>query len=203
MIGIPVALVASNAGEWLIHKYWLHGLGKNKKSFWAFHWHEHHRESRKNDMYDAQYVKSVLTWSPQGKEALALSLGAVAMVPMFPLAPFFTGTVWYRMYRYYVLHKKSHLDHEWAKQHMPWHYDHHMGKDQNANWCVTHPWFDHIMGTRKIYEYGARGPGEEHAPASQKKGLLGRAIDGLKEVWDVRKQLKQAAAKKPHLRVAA
>ena len=39
MIGIPVALAASNAGEWLIHKYWLHGLGKNKKSFWAFHWH--------------------------------------------------------------------------------------------------------------------------------------------------------------------
>jgi hypothetical protein len=26
-----------------------------------------------------------------------------------------------------------------------------MGKDQNANWCVTHPFFDIVMGTRKEY----------------------------------------------------
>ncbi len=34
---------------------------------------------------------------------------------------------------------------------MPWHYDHHMGKDQNSNWCVTHPLFDMVLGTRKEY----------------------------------------------------
>jgi hypothetical protein len=26
-----------------------------------------------------------------------------------------------------------------------------MGVDQNANWCVTKPWFDILMGTRKDY----------------------------------------------------
>jgi hypothetical protein len=26
-----------------------------------------------------------------------------------------------------------------------------MGPDQNANWCVTRPWFDVLMGTRKDY----------------------------------------------------
>jgi hypothetical protein len=202
MLGIPIGLAASNAGEWFIHRYWLHGLGKNKKSFWAFHWHEHHRESRKNDMFDAQYVRSVFTWSPQGKEALALALGAVAMTPMFPLAPFFTGTVWYRMYRYYVIHKRAHLDRDWAKTNLPWHYDHHMGKDQNANWCVTHPWFDHVMGTRKLYEYSAKGPSDEAAPSSQKKSLLGRAVDGLKEAWAVRQALK-ARPEAPPLKVAA
>lgn len=202
MLGIPIGLAASNAGEWFIHKYWLHGLGKNKKSFWSFHWHEHHRESRKNDMVDAQYVRSVLTWSPQGKEALALALGAAAMVPVFPLLPFFTGTIWYRMYRYYVIHKRSHLDPNWARENLPWHYDHHMGKDQNANWCVTHPWFDHVMGTRKLYEYSARGPSNESAPASQQKSLLGRAWDGLKEAWDVKKKL-GGEKKRAHLRVAA
>ncbi len=167
MIGIPIALAYTNISEWLIHKYWLHGLGKNKKSFWAFHWHEHHREARKNDMVDPQYTRSVLTWSPQGKEVLALIGGAVVVAPLLPFAPFFTATVWYRSARYYQLHKKAHLDPEWAKEHLPWHYDHHMGKDQNANWCVTHPWFDHVMGTRKKYEYDAKGRvlGEQTPPA--------------------------------------
>jgi hypothetical protein len=166
MIGIPIALAYTNISEWLIHKYWLHGLGKNKQSFWSFHWHEHHREARKHDMYDPQYVRSVFGWSPQGKEVLALVGGAVAVAPLLPIAPFFTVTVWYRTLRYYQMHKKAHLDPAWAKEHLPWHYDHHMGKDQNANWCVTHPWFDHVMGTRKTYQYDAKGRvlGEQTPP---------------------------------------
>lgn len=27
-----------------------------------------------------------------------------------------------------------------------------MNANQNANWCVTRPWFDYIMGTRVISE---------------------------------------------------
>ena len=38
-------------------------------------------------------------------------------------------------------------DRRWA----PWHYDHHMGKNQDANWCVTFPLWDHILGTRIHY----------------------------------------------------
>lgn len=181
MLGIPLGLAVSNMGEWFIHKRMLHGLGKNKQSFWSFHWHEHHREARSHDMLDQQYVRSLFTWSPQGKEALSLALGAAVMAPAFPVAPFFIGTLWYRMWRYYVLHKRSHLDTEWAKEHLPWHFDHHLGKDQNANWCVTHPWFDHVMGTRKVYEYGARGLATEVAAPSKGKSLLGRAWEGLKE----------------------
>ena len=26
-----------------------------------------------------------------------------------------------------------------------------MGPDQDANWCVTHPFFDILLGTRKPY----------------------------------------------------
>ena len=48
MIGFPIGALVANAGEWLIHKYVLHGLGRRKKSMWAFHWHEHHRSSRRN-----------------------------------------------------------------------------------------------------------------------------------------------------------
>ena len=40
-----------------------------------------------------------------------------------------------------------------ARKAIPWHYDHHMGKNQNMNWCVVHPLADLIMGTRRKYEY--------------------------------------------------
>ena len=52
MIGIPVALLYANAFEWWAHKYLLHGLGKKKGSFFAFHFHDHHRASRKHGMID-------------------------------------------------------------------------------------------------------------------------------------------------------
>jgi hypothetical protein len=177
MIGIPLGLAVSNAGEWFLHKHMLHGRGRNKKSFWAFHWHEHHREAHQNDMFDPQYTRSLFTWSPQGKEALALSVGALASLPLFPLAPFFMGTLWFGMIRYYRVHKRSHLDREWARENLPWHVDHHLGKDQNANWCVTHPWFDYVMKTRKPYLDDPSGA----LPEGAKGGLLSRMWAGLKE----------------------
>lgn len=151
MLGIPIALLASNATEWFVHKYVLHGLGKKKDSFWAFHWHEHHGTSRRNGMHDEHYEKSVFGKHSQGKEAAALVAGGILLAPLFPVAPFFTMTAWYCGYNYYRQHKRSHLDPEWAREHLPWHYDHHMGPKQDANWCVTKPWFDHLMGTRVPY----------------------------------------------------
>jgi hypothetical protein len=174
MLGIPIGWVYANAGEWLLHKHMLHGIGINKKSFWSFHWHEHHRESRKNDMFDSQYVRSLFTWSPQGKEAAALLGAAVLHLPLFPVFPFFTGTLYWSMVKYYREHKKSHLDPEYAKKNLPWHYDHHMGKDQNANWCVTHPFFDYVMGTRKKYHYDAQGRAYDEGtePASMGSAVM-------------------------------
>jgi sterol desaturase/sphingolipid hydroxylase (fatty acid hydroxylase superfamily) len=52
---------------------------------------------------------------------------------------------------YYTRHKRAHLDPEWAREHLPWHYDHHLGPDQDQNWCVTFPWFDWVVGTRVKY----------------------------------------------------
>lgn len=151
MIGIPIGLVYANAGEWVIHKYVLHGLGKNRKSFWSFHWHDHHRTARRNDMYDPQYEKPLFDWNPKTRELIALTGAAVAHLPLFPVAPFFTATVILSIANYYRVHKRSHLDPEWARRHLPWHVDHHMGKNQNENWCVTHPLFDWVMGTRRRY----------------------------------------------------
>ena len=47
------------------------------------------------------------------------------------------------------MHRRAHLQPEWARK-IPWHYDHHMNSNQDANWCVTKPWFDYLMGTRVI-----------------------------------------------------
>ncbi len=151
MIGIPAGLLTANATEWVVHKYVLHGLGKDKRSWWAFHWHEHHRNVRQQGHYDPDYDRPLRESEGMWKEVLALAGAAVAVTPMFPVAPFYTATLWYCAANYYRKHKRSHLDIEWAKEHLPWHYDHHMGPDQNKNWCVTRPWFDHLMGTREPY----------------------------------------------------
>ena len=151
MIGIPVGLFLANAGEWVMHKYVLHGLGKKRDSFWSFHWHEHHRNCRQHGHYDPAYRRSPLRWNPQGKEALALAAVSAGVLPLFPVAPFLVGTFVYCAADYYRKHKRAHLDPSWAREHLPWHYDHHMGPNQHANWCVTRPWFDILMGTRQPY----------------------------------------------------
>lgn len=175
MIGIPLGLLAANAAEWVMHKHVLHGLGKKKSSFWAFHWHEHHAESRKNVMRDPHYERPLLGWHAQSKEALALVGAAVAIAPLFPVAPFFVATGWYSCVNYYRVHKHSHEDPAWARENLTWHYDHHMGPKQDANWCVTRPWFDHIMGTRIPYAFTARERQDEERRAALEARRAGKA----------------------------
>ncbi len=149
MIGIPLGLLYANAAEWLIHKHVLHGLGRTCDSFWAFHWHDHHKNVRKNRHLDPHYERSLLGWNAQSKEAVALGAATMMHLPLLPVAPFFTATLVYAAVNYYRKHKRSHLDLDWARAHLPWHYDHHMGPNQDANWCVTKPWMDELMGTRE------------------------------------------------------
>jgi len=151
MLGVLLGLAYSNAGEWLVHKYILHGLGRKKTSVWSYHWHEHHRNARKLGHIDPDYERPVFGWNAQGKEALGLAVAAVAHLPLFPVMPLFTATVEYSLYRYYRVHKRAHQDPGWARENLAWHYDHHMGPNQDANWCVTWPWFDWVMGTRKKF----------------------------------------------------
>ena len=151
MIGIPLGLLYANGVEWLVHKHVLHGLGKSRASFWSFHWHEHHGNARRNGHLDDAYHRPLTQWNSQSKEALALAVGVATHLPLLPVAPFFTATLAWSAWDYYRKHKRAHLDPEWAKAHLPWHYDHHMGPDQDANWCVTHPWFDDLLGTRQPY----------------------------------------------------
>ncbi len=170
MIGIPIGLVSASAAEWWIHKHILHGQGKRRKSFWSFHWYEHHSASLKNDMFDPDYRRFPLGWHAQGKEILGLCALAVPVAALMPVAPFLSATWLYCGANYYRVHRKAHLDPEWAKEHLPWHYDHHMGPDQDANWGVTRPLWDKVMGTRKPYLGTAEEQRDRRAREARKAG---------------------------------
>jgi len=146
---IGLGLFYCNLFEWFAHRYILHGLGKKKNSIWKFHWHEHHKNARRNNNVDPIYQGSVFKWNGAGKEALALLVVAIIHLPLAPFFPFFALTGAYGIFNYYRVHKRAHLDPEWARKNVPWHMDHHLGHDQDANWCVTKPWADILFGTRK------------------------------------------------------
>ena len=149
ILSVPLALFYANFIEWFAHKFVLHKLGKNKKSYWAFHWHEHHKLARKHKGLDPSYKTPfkghVL------KEKIMLFLLILTHSPLFTIAPLYYLALVYCAWNYYNVHKKSHLSIEWAKKNIPWHYEHHMGKDQEKNWGVTRDWCDKLFGTRVKY----------------------------------------------------
>ncbi|MFO0613656.1 MAG: sterol desaturase family protein [Polyangiaceae bacterium] len=152
MLGIPLGLLYANAVESMFHRYVLHGLGKKPGSFWAFHWSEHHRDSRRNGFSDEHYrTRSLFGWHPQTKERLAIAVGIALHAPLLPVAPFFVASITYWGVRFYRTHKRAHLDPAWARENVPWHYDHHMGPDQDKNWGIGFPIYDYIAGTREPY----------------------------------------------------
>ncbi|MBK9353181.1 MAG: hypothetical protein IPN09_04130 [Bacteroidetes bacterium] len=57
MFGFIAGLITANAGEWYIHKYWLHQKGKQKDSFWRFHWAIHHKTVMQENFKDSDYNK--------------------------------------------------------------------------------------------------------------------------------------------------
>lgn len=151
LIQIPLGLLYGNMLEWIIHKYILHGLGKNNKSIWNFHWHDHHKNTRRNNFIDNDYQESIFKFHAPTKEILSLLPLFLAHIPLFFIFPVFSFTLLYCLLNYYYVHQRGHRDPVWANRNVPWHIDHHMGKNQDANWCVTKPWFDIIMNTRIKY----------------------------------------------------
>ena len=143
------AILYSNVIEWIAHKYILHGLGKNKKSPWAFHWHQHHNKARKNKFYDDDYLNG---WQgPALREKIGLFSLLVLHTPIVFYYPLFFLILVYCSFRYYKIHKYAHLHPSWAQHYLRCHYDHHMGDNQNANWGVTVEWVDRLLGTRINY----------------------------------------------------
>lgn len=154
--GFLVGLVVANGFEWIAHKYILHGTHRSGKPRYSpvpdsmkSHW-EHHREVRKTDFYDHGYVEGISNWRTKN-EIISLAVVATSTSLMFyPVSKGMAVAAVYSACNYYYIHRRAHLEPDWAMKKIPWHYDHHMNSNQDANWCVTKPWFDYVLGTRVI-----------------------------------------------------
>ena len=150
MLGFPIGILVSNGFEWYAHKVWLHEYPMKYRNSPFFTHIAHHKRSRLNQFHDEGYAESMFKNAEIYNEKTALIALAAGSTILLPVAPFFTAGLYYGIYNYWKVHAKSHLDPEYARKRIPWHYDHHMTSDQNANWCITRPWFDYIMGTRVV-----------------------------------------------------
>lgn len=154
---VVAGMVFGNLLEWVVHRYFLHGIGKNPKSILAFHWRGHHRYSRKNGFRDPDYDETIWAWNGKTKELAALGFLALLFVPTVFVAPWLYVGMFSWVFIYYFVHSYAHQNPEWAKRWLPWHYEHHMGRNQDANWSVTFPLWDHIFRTRVPHVEDARG----------------------------------------------
>lgn len=143
--------------EYLAHKFALHGLGVKKKSFYAGHWHQHHRNCRRHGFYDPDYERGFLAWNRHGKEFLSVGLILLAHTPMFWYLPAASITATLYSLAYLYLHRKMHLLPGWGHARFQHHYDHHMGQRQDQNWNVVLPIWDIVLGTRVKYTYDRNG----------------------------------------------
>ena len=132
----------SHVFEYIAHRYVLHN---HKRFYTAFknHFAIHHKTARKQGMYDEGYESLVSSKF----ETASLAIIGIVHLPLFYFVPWFAVMTYINLITYYIVHKKSHIDIEWGKKWLPWHYAHHMGKDQNKNWGVRTPIIDKIVGT--------------------------------------------------------
>ena len=169
--GFLAGLVVANGFEWVAHKYILHGTHRAGQRRYSpvpesmkSHW-EHHREVRKTSFHDHGYVEGIRNWRTKNEIVSLAVVATVASGVFYPISKGMSLAALYSAANYYYIHRRAHLEPEWAVKKIPWHYDHHMNSNQDANWCVTKPWFDYILGTRVI-----------SAPALQEQNPLGIAL---------------------------
>lgn len=156
-VGVCAGLLVANWIEWYAHKNILHGKKRRGKprlsplpKTMAFHW-QHHKYVRQHNYHDPMYPKPYRRGNPQVDDEVNLLIAISAVfTPIAKVSPAFTLTGYYAAWNFYRTHSRSHLEPAWGKQRIPWHYDHHMNSNQDANWCITKPWFDYIMNTRVI-----------------------------------------------------
>lgn len=139
-----LGLVLASLLEWVVHKYFLHDLGKKKASLFSFHWGIHHRQARKNKFLDP---------TVSAREIIGVLLLCLVGSPVCFISPLAYTAMLFHAMVYLIIHNYAHKNPDWCFKYLRWHYDHHMGKDQDKNWCVVHPLADYILGTRRKYEY--------------------------------------------------
>ena len=161
IVQVLIAWVYGHVAEYSIHRWVLHGIGKKRGHPLSFHFVGHHGTARRNAMHDEMYGKFPELAEPSGKELIYLFLIIALHAPIAAWLPWAYATMVWSAASYYYVHRKSHVNVEWARHILPWHYDHHMGRKQDANYGVRLPWVDHVLGTRVPY-YGTKTEKRDH-----------------------------------------
>ena len=150
ILATAITLAAQTVTEWVAHKYVLHDWALKKGAFFHFHW-EHHNRCRKANNIDVDYVamfrRGKLTLGIVKEMAAIAAITVVFAVPVYLFVwPMLGGMLAFGAWFYFFSHALCHTG--WFPGMFPWHRDHHMGPDQNQNWCVTLPVADWVLKTR-------------------------------------------------------
>ena len=137
--------------EYAVHRWLLHGSMKKKGRLLSFHFSKHHKNARRNRFRDVDYDKPFELGNGANKELFSLVVVAVLHLPFVFYLPWFFGISMLSLCSYYYKHRRAHTDPAWGRKNLPWHYDHHMGKNQDMNFGVRTDFFDRVFGTRKDY----------------------------------------------------
>ncbi len=128
-----------SAHRWLFHN-------RKLKNFFRYHYSQHHARARKGVMLD-----SLTSDATNDFELRGLLLVLLIHSPLLFWYPYLFATLVYSASSYFIVHRLTHKDDEFARRFYPWHYDHHMSTDQNSNWGVRSQMFDRLFGTRVVY----------------------------------------------------
>lgn len=151
MAQITVAWLYGHLLEYSTHRWFLHNSkSKFTRKGFRHHFNRHHSVSRKNLMSDEEYVNFGIG-RKRAFEHRALFLLTVAHLPILFFFPIAYAVLAISALAYYIVHSMAHWFPVWGRQWLPWHYDHHMGKDQHKNWGVRLPLFDYIFATRVVH----------------------------------------------------
>lgn len=142
------AFVLGSFIEWAAHRFILHNF--NIKKFSKYHFGRHHSRARKNMGYDEDYlIFPPRKWKTGLHEIFSLIVATILVLPLAFISIWLWIFLCLHACAYFYLHRRMHLETEWGEKWFPWHYRHHMGKDQNTNWGVTNPMFDYVFNTVK------------------------------------------------------
>ena len=155
ILQISIAWIYGLFFEYAIHRWVLHSFGMKRANLFSFHFHEHHAVARRNAMHDDKYVYKKWEINSRTKELIGLMLLVFLHTPIAIVFPWAFATIVISAISYYRVHLKSHVNVEWARIALSWHYDHHMGPNQNKNFGVRSDFFDKVFNTRSKY-YGTR-----------------------------------------------
>ena len=127
----------ANVIEYCVHRFLFHGMGRNKKSIFAFHLREHHRKAVRNGFVDEKL---------SAKEWIGIPVLLILLLPVYYLSfSFYFGISLYAVL-FVVIHNIQHKYPKFAKKYFWWHWNHHM-RNPNKSWAVVVPITDIIFGT--------------------------------------------------------